>query len=79
MEASLLPAMDVTWWSYIRQPVGCREEESMSEVAASVVLALILCVLIVISYWRQIIVTLLLAVFAVFCIGVYHVLALYYP
>ena len=51
----------------------------MSETGATVVMAMLFCAAIMVTYWRQIAALLLLTVTTVFCFGVYHIVATFYP
>ena len=60
----------VEWW-------GIRKEETMSETGIAAVVLMIFSVMIVVSYWRQIAIFLLLLVAAVFCCGVYYIVSVF--
>ena len=51
----------------------------MSESGIAVVMTMLFCVTILVPFWRQILVFLLLAVIAVFCVGVYYIVHTVYP
>ena len=60
----------VEWW-------GIRKEETMSETGIASVVLMIFSVMIVVSYWRQIAIFLLLLVAAVFCCRVYYIASVF--
>ena len=51
----------------------------MSQTGITVVVTMFLCVAILVLYWKQVAALLLLAVTTVFCFGVYHIVATFYP
>ena len=51
----------------------------MSEAGMAVVIFVVLAALAVMSYWRQILVSMLSIVFAVFCVGLYSIVATLFP
>jgi hypothetical protein len=50
----------------------------MSETGIAAVVIMIFTVFIVVSYWRQILVFLLLVFAAIFCCGVYYIVSTFY-
>jgi hypothetical protein len=51
----------------------------MSQNGVAVVMTMLLCAAILVPHWRQVAVFLLFAVTAVFCVGVYYIVATIYP
>jgi hypothetical protein len=51
----------------------------MSEAGMAVVILVVLGAMAVMSYWRQILVSMFSIVFAIFCIGLYSIVAILYP
>ena len=51
----------------------------MSQDGIALVMTMFFCCAILVPCWRQILVFLLLAVIAVFCVGVYYILSTVYP
>lgn len=51
----------------------------MSETGMAIVMMMVVGVLGLAKYWRQIVALLLVAVAAVFCVGVYYIVSILYP
>ena len=51
----------------------------MSQTGLAVVMTMLLCAAILVPYWKQVLLFLMLAVTAVFCVGIYHIVATVYP
>jgi hypothetical protein len=66
-------------WHTSQAVRGTGGGKPMSQDGLDLVMVMLFCCAILVPFWRQILVFLLLAVIAVFCVGLYYIVATVYP